>query len=189
LPISAIANAPLRVEQRKRTVDNGSGKSVEQAYRFPIWFEPVANGKTPMNAAMELAKEIVGGFVAMYPDCFPPLVLNLTDGQPTDANPLAAAQAVKGLKSKDGNILLLNAHLSSSPAASIAFPGVEDDLPDVFSKLLFRMSSILPQVMVEAAKEEGYTLKGPARGFMFNADLVAATRFLEIGTRVASSVR
>src|SRR5438067_5727789 len=68
LPISAIANAPLRVEQRKRTVDNGSGKLVEQTYRFPIWFEPVANGKTAMNAAMEMAKEIVSGFVAMFPD-------------------------------------------------------------------------------------------------------------------------
>src|SRR5436305_672726 len=44
LPISAIANAPLRVEQRKRTIDNGSGTKVEQNYRFPIWFEPVASG-------------------------------------------------------------------------------------------------------------------------------------------------
>jgi hypothetical protein len=188
LPISAIANAPLRVEQRKRTVESG-GKSVEQTYRFPIWFEPVAAGKTPMNAAMEMAKEIVGGFVALFPDCFPPLVVNLTDGQPTDANPLTTAQAVKALKSSDGNVLLLNAHLSSSPEAPIAFPATEDGLPDIFSKLLFRMSSLLPTPMVEAAVEEGYTLKGPARGFMFNADLVAATRFLEIGTRVASSVR
>ena len=32
-------------------------------------------------------------------------------------------------------------------------------------------------------------LIAPARGFVFNADLVAVTRFLEIGTRVASSVR
>ncbi len=136
-----------------------------------------------------MARQIVGGFVAMFPDCFPPLVMNLTDGQPTDANPLVAAQAIKALKSNDGSVLLLNAHLSSSPAPPIPFPAVEDGLPDVFSKLLFRMSSMLPTPMVEAAKEEGYTLKGPARGFMFNADLVAATRFLEIGTRVATSVR
>jgi hypothetical protein len=189
LPISAIANAPLRVEQRKRTVDSGGGKMVEQAYRFPIWFEPVAGGKTAMNAAMELAKEIVAGFVAMHPDCFPPLVLNLTDGQPTDANPLATAQAIKALKSSDGNILLFNAHLSSSADKPIAFPASEDGLPDVFSKLLFRMSSILPTAMVQGAQEEGYKLAGPARGFVFNADLVAVTRFLEIGTRVASSVR
>ncbi|HJZ90862.1 MAG TPA: hypothetical protein VKE40_08310 [Gemmataceae bacterium] len=189
LPISVVANAPLRVEKRTRTTDDGSGKLVERPYRFPVWFEPVANGKTPMNAALELAKDVVTGFLAMHPDCFPPLVLNLTDGQPTDANPLAVAQALKGLKSSDGNVLLLNAHLSSAPGAPIAFPNSEDGLPDVFSKLLFRMSSLLPTPMVQAALEEGYTLAGAARGFMFNADLVAVTRFLEIGTRVASSVR
>jgi hypothetical protein len=189
LPISVVANAPLRVEKRTRPTDDGSGKLVERPYRFPVWFEPVANGKTPMNAALELAKDVVTGFLAMHPDCFPPLVLNLTDGQPTDANPLAVAQTLKGLKSSDGNVLLLNAHLSSAPAAPVAFPNSEDGLPDVFSKLLFRMSSLLPTPMAQAALEEGYTLTGPARGFMFNADLVAVTRFLEIGTRVASSVR
>jgi len=189
LPISVVANAPLRVEKRTRPTDDGTGKVVERPYRFPVWFEAVANGKTPMTAALELAKDIVGGFLSTHPDCFPPLVLNLTDGQPTDANPLGVAQTLKGMKSSDGNVLLLNAHLSSSPAAPVAFPNTEDDLPDVFSKLLFRMSSLLPTVMAEAALEEGYKLAGPARGFMFNADLVAVTRFLEIGTRVASSVR
>jgi hypothetical protein len=189
LPISVVANAPLRVEKRTRPTDDGTGKLVERPYRFPVWFEPVANGKTPMNAALELAQDVVTGFLTMHPDCFPPLVLNLTDGQPTDANPLAVAQEIKGLKSSDGNVLILNAHLSSAPGAPVAFPNSEDGLPDVFSKLLFRMSSLLPTPMAQAALEEGYTLTGAARGFMFNADLVAVTRFLEIGTRVASSVR
>jgi hypothetical protein len=189
LPISVVANAPLRVEQRTRKVDDGAGGLIDRPFRFPVWFEPVAGGKTPMNAAVELATTVVGNFLADHPTCFPPLVVNLTDGQPTDANPLAAAQTLKGLKSTDGNVLMLNAHLSSSPAAPIAFPNSEDVLPDVFSKLLFRMSSLLPTPMAQAAQEEGYAVSGAARGFMFNADLVAVTRFLEIGTRVASSVR
>jgi hypothetical protein len=189
LPISVVANAPLRVEQRARKVDDGAGGLVERPLRFPVWFEPTANGKTPMNGAVELAKEIVGGFIATHPTCFPPLIVNLTDGQPTDANPLAAAQELKDLKSTDGNVLMLNAHLSSTPAMPIAFPNAEDGLPDIFSKLLFRMSSLLPTAMAQAAQEEGYPVAGPARGFMFNADLVAVTRFLEIGTRVASGVR
>jgi hypothetical protein len=137
LPISAIANAPLRVETRKRAVDDGAGGLVEQS----------------------------------------------------DTNPLNAATNLKALKSSDGNVLLFNAHLSSAPGAPITFPALEDNLPDVFSKLLFRMSSVLPPQMRQAAQEEGYDLNGPARGFVFNADLVAVTRFLEIGTRVASSVR
>jgi hypothetical protein len=189
LPISVVANAPLRVEQRTRKVEDGAGGVVDRPFRFPVWFEPVADGKTPMNAAVEMATEIVRGFLAAHPACFPPLVVNLTDGQPTDANPLAAAKVLTGLASSDGGVLMMNAHVSSAPAAPIAFPNTEDDLPDVFSKLLFRMSSLLPTPMAKAAGEEGYSVTGGARGFMFNADLVAVTRFLEIGTRVASSVR
>src|SRR5262249_26368518 len=45
VPISVIANAPLRVEDRKRTVDDGAGGLIEQSFRFPVWFEPRANGK------------------------------------------------------------------------------------------------------------------------------------------------
>jgi hypothetical protein len=189
LPISTIANAPMRVEQRKRLVDDGSGGLVEQSFRFPVWFDPVANGKTPMNAAVTKASEVVQGFLQSYPDCFPPLVLNLTDGQPTDSNPLAASNSLKSLKSSDGNVLFFNAHLSSSPSSPIAFPADEGGLPDVFSKLLYRMSSVLPPKMMSGAQEEGYVLQGAARGFMFNADMVSVIRFLEIGTRVASSVR
>ena len=189
LPISAVANNPLRVDQRKRLVDDGGGGVMEQSFRFPVWFEPEASGKTPMNEAFGLAKETIEGFLGQFPDCYPPLVVNLTDGQPTDANPLGTAQDLKSLRSSDGNVLLFNGHISSSPSPPIAFPSDEAILPDKYAKLLFRMSSILPPSLMTAAKDEGYTITGPTRGFVFNADLVAIIRFLEIGTRVASSVR
>ena len=46
-PISEIAKNPLRVEQRTRKVDDGAGGIMEQKFKFPVWFEPVAQGKTP----------------------------------------------------------------------------------------------------------------------------------------------
>jgi hypothetical protein len=189
VPISQVANSPLRVEQRKRMVDDGAGGVIEQSFRFPVWFEPVASGKTAMDGAIKLAHEVVANFVATYPDCFPPLILNLTDGIPTDANPLESSQDLKALRSSDGNVLFFNAHISSSPAPAISFPSDEEGLADKFAKLLFRMSSILPHKLMAAAKDEGYIIEGAARGFVFNADLVGVIRFLEIGTRVASSVR
>jgi len=185
-PISDVANNPLRLEERKRMTDDGAGGLLEQAFRFPVWFEPTAGGKTPMNAALTLAREVLADFIATYPDCFPPLVINLTDGKPTDANPLDAAVALKGLKSTDGNVLMFNAHLSSSSAAPVTFPSEENTLADKYAKLLFRMSSILPPKLMAAARDEGYAINGPARGFVFNADLVAVIRFLDIGTRVST---
>jgi hypothetical protein len=186
VPISGVANNPLRLEQRQRMVDDGAGGLVEQAFKFPVWFEPVAGGKTPMNAAVGLAKDVVTDFLSTYPDCFPPLVINLTDGKPTDVNPLDTAVALKALKSTDGNVLMFNAHLSSSLAPPVCFPSDENTLADKYAKLLFRMSSILPPRLMSSARDDGYPINGPARGFVFNADLVAVIRFLDIGTRVAA---
>src|SRR5262245_42349538 len=55
VPISQLANNPLRVEQRTRKVDDGAGGLVEQPFKFPVWVEPVAGGKTPMCKALGLA--------------------------------------------------------------------------------------------------------------------------------------
>ena len=71
----------------------------------------------------------------------------------------------------------------------IEFPEDEAGLPDDFARLLFRMSSVLPPKLVEAAKSDGFAVGPHSRGFVFNADLVAVIRFLDIGTRVARTVR
>src|SRR6476661_1407869 len=161
-PISDVANNPLRLEQRKRMVDDGAGGLVEQAFRFPVWFEPTAGGKTPMNAALTLARDVLADFIATYPDCFPPLVVNLTDGKPTDANPLDASVAIKAMKSTDGNVLMFNAHLSGSPVPPVCFPDVEAAVPEKYGKLLFRMSSILPPKLM-AARSRRPDLPGTGR--------------------------
>ncbi|HWG43692.1 MAG TPA: hypothetical protein VN688_12970, partial [Gemmataceae bacterium] len=57
VPISAIANNPLRVEKRTRKVDDGAGGILEQSFKFPLWFESKATGRTPMCEALKLAKQ------------------------------------------------------------------------------------------------------------------------------------
>jgi hypothetical protein len=185
VPISLLANNPLRVEQRTRKVDDGAGGILEQSFRFPVWFDAKAKGKTPMCQALTLAWEYVGGFLKQFPTCYPPLVIHITDGQATDGDPLPISQAVQGLRSADGGVLLFNAHLSSRRAQPLQFPSDEKDLPDDFARLLFRMSSLLPPRIREAAKGEGFLLPLGTRGFVFNADLVSIIRFLNLGTQVA----
>jgi len=183
IPISQIANSPARIEERRKKVDDGAGGLVEQIIKFPIWFDPVANGGTPMCQALMQAKTIVQDWIAQHPSCFPPIVINITDGEATDGNPSDAANEIKSLATSDGNVLLFNVHLSSQRANPIEFPDSDSELPDEFARLLFSMSSILPTHIQNAAKQEGYHVSEASRGFVFNADIVSVIRFLDIGTR------
>lgn len=188
-PISEIAKNPLRVEQRSRKVDDGAGGLMEQKFKFPVWFEPVAQGKTPMCLALQLAHTTIAEFLRAFPNCYPPMVVNITDGAATDGNPEPLAANLRNLASTDGNILFLNAHLSSQQLRPVEYPDREEGLPDNFARLLFRMSSVLPPKMLTAAKNEGFIVTPASRGFVFNADLVAIIRFLDIGTQVAAAVQ
>src|SRR6185437_12160706 len=58
-----------------------AGREIEQAIKFPVWFEPAGDGKTPMCAALERAATVLLKFLAEHPSCYPPLVVNLTDGE------------------------------------------------------------------------------------------------------------
>lgn len=189
VPVSTLAASPLRVEERTRKVPDGVGGLVEQVFKFPLWVEPLSKGKTPMCQALGLAREYLATFVAQFPACFPPTVINISDGKATDGDPRSAAEELRGVRTKDGNILLFNVHLSASPAQPVEFPGKESQLSLPYAKLLFRMSSPLPPPMLSAAKAEGYPLVGEPRGFVFNANLVSVIRFLDIGTRVAGPGR
>jgi hypothetical protein len=183
VPISEIADNPARVEERTRKTDDGAGGLIDQTVKFPIWFDPIAKGGTPMVAALGKAREILSAWIADHPAAFPPIVINITDGESTDGKPEAAAQALRELATDDGNLLLFNAHLSSQGSAPIEFPDSEDGLPDQYAKLLFSLSSDLPSHVRSAAAAEGYTVSDGARGFVFNADLVSVIRFLDLGTR------
>jgi hypothetical protein len=184
VPVSEIANKPLRVEQRTRKVDDGAGGLIDQTIRFPIWFEPVAGGGTPMCQAFDLAWGVVSDFLLMSPACYPPIVLNLTDGEATDGNPEPHSVPIRDLASRDGNVLLFNLHLSSSSASPVEYPDSEASLPDSYARMLFRMSSPLPPPLLRTAHGEGFRVTENSRGFVFNADLVSVVRFLDIGTRV-----
>lgn len=188
-PISQIAAKPLRLESRTKFVPDGTGGVVETTTKFPVWYEPVANGQTPMVAAVSAAVLAVMAFAQKYPTAFPPIVLNLTDGRPSDGNPLGMAKKLKDIKTADGNVLMFNLLLATSPGPPIYFLGDEGLLTDNYSKLLFRMSSELPPKMLEAARSEGFKVEPGSRGVVFNADPTAVVRFLDIGTRIGTALK
>lgn len=184
VPVSQVGNHPLRVDTRVKKIDDGAGGLLEQTVRFPIWFDPVAEGGTPMCEAIGLAQEVIGQFLEQFPHCFPPIVINITDGEATDGDPEPAAAALRSAGSTDGNVLMFNVHISDVSVKPIRFPEDESCLPDDHARRLFRMSSALPQVLLEQARGMDVVMKEGTRGFVFNGDLVSVIQLLDIGTRV-----
>ena len=185
-PVSLIDQNPLRIEERVRRSDDGTGRLLEQRVMLPTWLEPKAAGKTPMCGAFHAAYDVICRFVSEHPACFPPIVINITDGIATDgaaARVLQWAMALRGLASQDGNVLLLNVHVSARGERPILLPTDETNLPDDYARLLFRMSSPLPPAMLRQAQILEESVSDGAVGFAFNAALASVFMFLDIGTR------
>lgn len=186
--ISAIEANPLRIEDRKRRVDDGAGGLIEQSIKFPVWFEPRSDGGTPMCEAIRRAGEELAMWCDAHSDSYPPAVLHVTDGESTDGAPEQLAEALRQFSTNDGKVLLLNLHVSAHAGQPISFPAGEETLPDQYAKLLFRMSSQLPGHLVTAVQELGLQVSNESRGYIFNAEAAEIVDFFDIGTR-ASQLR
>jgi hypothetical protein len=181
--IASLANAPVRLEDRQeRTGDQ------TLMHKYPIWIEPSASGSTPMNAALRMAHQLLADWVEEHQASFPPVVINITDGDSTDGDPRPAADQVRQLSTMDGNVLLFNLNLSGRRGQTQFFPSRRDDLRGPYAKTLFDMSSPLPAYMAELAQARGLTVENDARGFVFNADIVSVITFLQIGTSPAANL-
>jgi len=189
--ITEIA-ANSRIESRIQILpDEETGGVIEVPVEVPLWISPMAEGGTPMCHTLYMAHQILEEWIAQHPKSFPPVVINLTDGETTDGgNPIEYAESLKSLATEDGNVLLFNCHLSMTAADSLMFPSNYELLPDDFSRLLFQMSSELPESLVQFAnKKEGFSLQPGARGMVYNADMVCLIKFLDMGTRVDKKLR
>ena len=184
--ISELANNPLRIEDRSKKSDDGAGGIVEQKVKFPVWFDPSCASGTPMCAALRMAADVVQGWAIEHARGFPPIIINLTDGESTDGDPEPESTALASLCTDDGPVLLFNAHLSSTSGAPIELPSTPDGLPDQYARKLFEMSSPLTPFMLARAREMGIPVNEDSRGFVFNAQPVQIIQFLDIGTRPAN---
>jgi uncharacterized protein YegL len=181
--IDELYQNPLRVDVIEKMVSDGAGGLVPTTVKLPVWLESVSSGGTPMNTAFQNAYSLLVDWVQAHPTAFPPIVINFSDGEPTDGDPSDTARKLMDLSTEDGNVLVLNAHLSSSRAAPIIFPDSDANLPDQYARLLFGISSVLPDFMRVTATEYGFATSEQSRGFVFNAEIEQVIGFLNIGTR------
>ena len=145
------------METRQRRKADGAGGVYEEEFQLPVWFDAMANGKTPMNAAFSAVVSPVRNWVSRHPDCFPPIVINLTDGAYTDQSPAAVVRELMQMGTSDGNVLVFNCHISADAGMAVAFP--DDAQAAGFTGLareLYDMSSPLPDPMRRQAEPKGY---------------------------------
>jgi hypothetical protein len=154
----------------------------------PIWIKPYAISSTPMTKAFENAKRLCNDWInwGNHRDCHPPIIINITDGEATDAgsnfNPLKnQVEQIKNLRTNYGSVNILNIHISTRVGDKLLFPN-EVTTGDRFEKLLFEMSTPLDENMIRIAQQKGYDIRQNARGYVFNGNATDLINFLNIGT-------
>lgn len=168
----------------KKKIPDGAGGLVEVDQIMQIFVKPEAQGGTPMAQAFSEAYKGAKEFINSHPDSFPPIVINVTDGEPSDfGSAKTEAEKLLSLETSDGKLLLFNIHISNGRAGRIELPSDDSSFGgDHYANFLFEISSILPEPMVVAAKNQGFQIKPNMRGFMANADAEGLIKFLTFGT-------
>lgn len=148
-----------------------------------IWVKPKANGGTPMTYAYERAAEKVSAWIQNHPDCFPPVVINITDGEPNrPESAKAAANRLMELASSDGQVLLMNAHIQETPADSILVPVSLPESISPSAKFLFDISSEIPDNLLANAISSGLPAEKGSRAFLYRANAEALIKLINFGS-------
>lgn len=178
--LSEIDANPIEIQKKIKKESDGAGGIIDSEIMFPIWVKPQSGGGTPMKEAFAKGLEIVKDWVANHPNSYPPLVINITDGE-YGSSPINEVNSMKALATSDGNTLVFNVHIENNDKV-IFCPDNKKDLSG-FGAELYEFSSELPSSMVSMAKEKGNpNVKNGAKGLVFNGDFISLVTFLQFAS-------
>lgn len=188
VPISDAAKHPARREGRTITVTDGDNSPNDQevAFLLPVWIELCPGGGARMCQGLASARATVEEWLSEHPSGFPPTVLHVTANESSDGDPTQIARRITSFSTDDGPVLLFNCHLSPSRSAKIEYPSRTAGLPNQSARMLFEISSPLPNHLCESARQAGVQIQEGAKGFVFSGDGASVVQFLEIGTAPAN---
>jgi hypothetical protein len=158
--------------------------------RKPQWIKPKAWGSTPMFGALELARDALSDWVDEHPESFPPIVFNITDGEPSDikideadefSRFVSLSDEIREISTEDGGTLLFSALISDTDITSQEYPSISPS-DDLASELLFETSSVMPDNLRLNAKSIGLRIDEGGKCFIFKADPESVMGMLNIGT-------
>ena len=184
--IDALETETVHYDVPRRLPD---GRHYVSTITQRCWIKPRAEGCTPMHLALNEAAHLISKILDKMPhESLPPIVFNITDGESSDGSNmelLAAAQRIKSLRTAQGEVTLMNIHLSSdSEPESVLFPVDKAAFRgNRYAELLFDMSSIMPQCYnQDIAEINNVSAESQFRAMSFNASIFGLLQMLSIGT-------
>lgn len=135
--------------EEKRTRKGVVVKEVEKVQ----WVEAKHNGHwTHLHKAFDKAQQLLTQWMEKHhdKDCYPPTIINITDGEFNGAKReevLQQANELKSMFTNDGNVILFNIHFSASKSAAEVVCPIEilELGGNNYAETLFNMSSLLPK--------------------------------------------
>ena len=155
------------------------------------WIEAEATeGWTRVHHAFEKAKGLLDEWMKKHhdKDCYPPTIINITDGEFNGATKeyvLQQANELKSMFTNDGNVILFNIHISANKAVCVTCPASKDEVS--FSSLattMYEMSSLLPMRYSDRIADlrgDG-TPNNRYTAMSINADMSTLIQLMDIGT-------
>lgn len=155
------------------------------------WIEADATKScTRVHRAFEKAKGLLDEWMEKHheKDCYPPTIINITDGEFNGATKeyvLQQANELKSMFTNDGNVILFNIHISANKAVCVTCPASKDEVS--FSSLattMYEMSSLLPMRYSDRIAD----LRGDGTPYnrytamSINADMSTLIQLMDIGT-------
>lgn len=184
-----LKNNPFKkitVKEEKRTRKGTMIKEIEKVQ----WLEPRCDGNwTHVHLAFDRAKALLDKWMMEHheKDCYPPTIINITDGQFNHAKRdqiVQQANELKAMFTNDGNVLLWNIHITPGNMEQVLLPiGKQELKGNQYSELLFDMSSLLPTRYNQAISDiRGDSMDARHVAMATNTDMSTLIQLMDIGT-------
>ncbi len=191
--VTELANADVPQRNTVKRRMNGKGEYFSFTSTINWWTETHCGGNTPTYAALKSMYLDISEWIKSRNrlDSFPPMLIHISDGDPSDATDemlLNISKKLRSIETADGNLLFLNIHLASSDGESIVFPCSESEITDAHrnAKLLYNMSSDMPiqfhEDIAAIKGVESYDKNTKIKGVVYNASIVELIKVLSVGT-------
>lgn len=145
-----IRNNPFQKKMVREEVRTRKGVTIKEVEKKQ-WMTARHDGNwTHMDKALKRAEGLLVNWMHEHhdKDCYPPTIINITDGEyngVTDEEMLQLSNQLKSMFTNDGNVLFFNIHIVPGHAEAVAFPATMAELNNNgYGEKLYNMSSLLP---------------------------------------------